>query len=402
MPLELILKEGREKSLLRRHPWVFSGAVAEINGEPVKGADVVIGDSKHHFLALASLSPESRLTARVWTFQEDEAVDQAFFDRRFQKAFKLRKAAFGALPDAFRLINAESDGLPGVIVDIYGDYAVCQLSSAGADFHRAEIANAALHYAKGVYERSDVDSRIKEGLEPSCGPLAGEELPATIEFTENGVRYSMNPRTGHKTGFYLDQRLSRLAVMNAAKDAENVLNCFCYTGGFGLAAVRGGGTQTICSKKCTPDALVAIPKGMEIVESPNGKVSCRKKQQSAILRQERDLLEKWIPKLSKQAFVKIEVKPKELIVHGTETARYKSLPIGIPLEGALKLLEKFVVYEPFFKFELDDSDARLFSVSRMCYMTIDGEWMYLESGSLEALAKKYLPHVGKESFFELE
>ena len=165
---------------------------------------------------------------------------------------------------------------------------------------------------------------------------------------------------------------------------------------------RGGGTQTICSKKCTPDALVAIPKGMEIVESPNGKVSCRKKQQSAILRQERDLLEKWIPKLSKQAFVKIEVKPKELIVHGTETARYKSLPIGIPLEGALKLLEKFVVYEPFFKFELDDSDARLFSVSRMCYMTIDGEWMYLESGSLEALAKKYLPHVGKESFFELE
>lgn len=245
MPLELILKEGREKSLLRRHPWIFSGAVAEINGEPVKGADIVIGDSKHHFLALASLSPESRLTARVWTFQEDEAVDQAFFDRRFQKAFKLRKAAFGSLPDAFRLINAESDGLPGVIVDIYSGYAVCQLSSAGADFHRAEIANAALHYAKGVYERSDVDSRTKEGLDPSCGPLAGEELPATIEFSENGVRYSMNPRTGHKTGFYLDQRLSRLAVMNAAKGAKNVLNCFCYTGGFGLAAARGGAEHVL-------------------------------------------------------------------------------------------------------------------------------------------------------------
>ena len=114
------------------------------------------------------------------------------------------------------------------------------------------------------------------------------------------------------------------------------------------------------------------------------------------------MLEKWIPKLSKQAFVKIEVKPKELIVHATETARYKSLPFGIPLEGALKLLEKFIVYEPFFKFELDDPNTRLFSVSRMCYMTIDGEWMYLESGNLETLAKKYLPHVGKESFFELE
>lgn len=165
---------------------------------------------------------------------------------------------------------------------------------------------------------------------------------------------------------------------------------------------RGGGTQIICSKKCTPDALEAIPEGMEIVESPNGKVSCHKKQQSAILPQERELLEKWIPKLFKQAFVKIEVKQKELIVHGAETTRYKSLPIGIPLEGALKLLEKFVVYEPFFKFELDDPEARLFSVFRMCYMTIDGEWMYLESGSLEAFAKKYLPHIAKESFFELE
>lgn len=164
---------------------------------------------------------------------------------------------------------------------------------------------------------------------------------------------------------------------------------------------RGGGTQIICSKKCTPDALEALPEGMKIVESPNGKVSCRKKQKSAILRQERELLEKWIPKLAKQAFVKIEVKPKELIVHGAEAARYKSLTIGIPLAGALKLLEKFVIYEPFFKFELDDPETRLFSVSRMCYMSIDGEWMYLDSGNLEVLAEKYLPHIAKESFFEL-
>ncbi len=245
MAVELILKQGREKSLLRRHPWVFSGAVAAINGEAVKGCDVAICDSRHHVLAVGGLSPDSRLTARVWTFRESEAVDQAFFDLRFQRAFELRKTVFGTLPDAYRLVNAESDGLPGVIVDLYDGYAVCQLSSAGAEFHRTELTASILRYAKGVYERSDVDSRLREGLEPRTGHLGGEELPEFIDFTENGVRFRMNPRTGHKTGFYLDQRLSRRAVMEAAKDVREVLNCFCYTGGFGLAAAKGGAAHVL-------------------------------------------------------------------------------------------------------------------------------------------------------------
>ncbi|MEI3038855.1 MAG: class I SAM-dependent rRNA methyltransferase [Victivallales bacterium] len=245
MAAELILREGREKSLLRRHPWVFSGAVAELKGGTVKGGDVVIRDSKGRFLATGALSPDSRLVARVWTFRETEAVDQAFFDQRFRQAMELRRTVFGELPEAYRLINAESDGLPGVIVDLYNGYAVCQFSSAGAEFHRAELAAAVLRYAKGAYERSDVDSRVKEGLEPRTGHLGGEELPETIEFMENGIRYRMNPRTGHKTGFYLDQRMSRRAVMEAAKTARNVLNCFCYTGGFGLAAVKGGAAHVL-------------------------------------------------------------------------------------------------------------------------------------------------------------
>ena len=246
MAAELILKEGREKSLLRRHPWIFSGAVAEVRGNTDKGGEIVIRDAKRRFLARGAFSPESQLTARVWTFQENEAVDASFFERRFQRAFELRKAVFGGtLPDACRLIHAESDGLPGVTVDLYGDYAVCQLSSAGAEFHRAELTAAVLRYAKGAYERSDLDSRIKEGLEPRTGPLGGEELPETIDFTENGVRFRMNPRTGHKTGFYLDQRCSRRAVAEAAAGARNVLNCFCYTGGFGLAAIHGGAEHVL-------------------------------------------------------------------------------------------------------------------------------------------------------------
>ncbi len=242
--MELILKEGREKSLLRRHPWIFSGAVASINGEIVKGGDVAVFDSKHRFLAAGALSPESRLTARVWIFREEE-INQDFFNRKFEQAFALRKAVFGVLPDAYRLIYAESDGLPGVIVDIYNEYAVCQFSSAGADAHKTELTNSILRYAKGVYERSDVDSRVREGLEQRAGHLGGEELPETIEFTENGIKFRMNPRTGHKTGFYLDQRNSRRAVMEAAKDAQEVLNCFCYTGGFGLAAAKGGAAHVL-------------------------------------------------------------------------------------------------------------------------------------------------------------
>ena len=180
MTAELILKEGREKSLLRRHPWVFSGAVAELRGGVVKGGDVVIRDSKGRFLATGALSPDSRLIARVWTFREAEAVDQTFFDQRFRQAMELRKTVFGELPDACRLVNAESDGLPGVIVDLYNGYAVCQFSSAGAEFHRTELTAAILRYAKGVYERSDVTPVSKRDWNRIPDRSAGKSSPKPL------------------------------------------------------------------------------------------------------------------------------------------------------------------------------------------------------------------------------
>lgn len=253
-----ILKEGREKSLLRRHPWVFSGAIQRTTGEIVPGGEVVIRSAGGEFLARAAASPSSRIAARVWTFDESEKIDLAFFQTRFQKAFQLRQAVFGgSLPDAWRLINAESDGLPGLIVDLYRNYAVCQISSAGAEHCRELIAEAILQYADGVYERSDVDFRLKEGLEPRTGPLAGAELPEMIEFEENGILFRADPRNGHKTGFYLDQRMSRKAVMEAASGAEEVLNCFCYTGGFGLAAAKGGAGHVLNVDSSAPALALA-------------------------------------------------------------------------------------------------------------------------------------------------
>lgn len=239
---ELILKKGRELSLRRRHPWIFSGAVASLKGTPQPGETVLVRDSGGSFLAWAAYSPASQIAARVWSFREEEVPGVELIRSRMETAYEYRKSVFPAgLPDAYRLVNAESDALPGLIVDLYGPYAVCQISSAGMELWRGVLGELLLRYApEGVYERSDVDSREKEGLVPRTGLLAGREPPALISFSENGIRYSCDPREGHKTGFYLDQRLNRLAVRNASAGKGEVLNCFSYTGGFGLAALKGG------------------------------------------------------------------------------------------------------------------------------------------------------------------
>ncbi len=239
---ELILKKGRELSLRRRHPWIFSGAVASLKGTPQPGETVLVRDSGGSFLAWAAYSPASQIAARVWSFREEEIPGPELFQQRLETAFSCRKSVFPAgLPDAYRLVNAESDALPGLVVDLYGPYAVCQISSAGMELWRGVLGELLLRYApEGVYERSDVESREKEGLVPRTGLLAGREPPALIPFLENGIRYFCDPREGHKTGFYLDQRMNRLAVRNASAGKGEVLNCFAYTGGFGLAALKGG------------------------------------------------------------------------------------------------------------------------------------------------------------------
>lgn len=244
---EIRLKSGKERSLLRKHPWVFSGAVAKICGQPQNGEIVRVLDSQNNFLAYAAWSETSSIALRVWSFEERETIDGVFFQRKIAAAYDLRKRIFnGSLPEAFRLVYAESDGLPGVIADLYSGCAVLQLSTAGADRFREEIADALVPYAPlGVYERSDMDSRGREGLAPVTGLLRGNAVPDKIGFTENGIRFQCDVRTGHKTGFYLDQRINRAVVAAEIPAGAEVLNCFCYTGGFGLAALRGGATSVI-------------------------------------------------------------------------------------------------------------------------------------------------------------
>lgn len=240
---KVILKPGREKSLQRRHPWIFSGAIARKTEEPEFGETVEICSSEGAFLALGAWSPRSQISARVWSFEKQE-INREFFRERVREAVRTRERLFAECPDqlgACRLIAAEGDGLPGVIADRYGDYIVCQFLSAGAEARRAEIADSLNEICApaGIFERSDVSVRRKEGLDDRTGPVCGQEPPEVIVIRENGVQYDVNVRSGHKTGFYLDQRDNREAVMAHAA-GRKVLNCFSYTGGFGVAAAVGG------------------------------------------------------------------------------------------------------------------------------------------------------------------
>lgn len=259
----LLLKKGREHSLLRRHPWVFSGAVLGIRGpDPEPGETVDIADADGHWLARGAFSPESSILVRVWTFDETEAIDEAFFARRIAEAVALRGRCGEPSPSlARRLVHGESDGLPGVVVDRYGDVIVVQLTTAGADRWRDAIVaalRAAVPDAATIYERSDAHARELEGLAPADGLLWGAEPPDVIEARWAGLAFGVPVRTGHKTGVYLDQaeNLPRVGALAAGTD---VLDAFCYTGGFTMAALRGGAKSVTALDSSAPalDALRA-------------------------------------------------------------------------------------------------------------------------------------------------
>jgi 23S rRNA (cytosine1962-C5)-methyltransferase len=238
---QLILKPGREKSLRHRHPWVFSGAVERVEGEPSPGDTVEVRSSAGEFLAVAAYSPVSRIRARVWDWQERE-IDGDFFRERIACAVRRRAALTqGAVTDALRLVHGESDGLPGVTADRYGDFIVLQLTSAGAERWREEIADALLLHtgASAIWERSDAEVRALEGLAPRAGPLRGAPPPPRLVIHEYGLRFEIEPASGHKTGFYLDQRENRRRVRALAAQ-NDVLDCFCYSGGFAINALAGG------------------------------------------------------------------------------------------------------------------------------------------------------------------
>jgi 23S rRNA (cytosine1962-C5)-methyltransferase len=195
------------------------------------------------WLARASYSPVSQIRARVWTFVPEEPVDRAFFQRKIRAAIRLRATVLPRLPEpaALRLIHSEADALPGLTVDRYGDFLVCQFLAAGVERHKSEIISILAEETgcRGVYERSDADARLKEGLIPTVGSLAGEEPPPEIVIVENGAEYRIDVRNGHKTGFYLDQRDNRAAAAAFAENRE-ILNAFSYTCGFAVACLRAG------------------------------------------------------------------------------------------------------------------------------------------------------------------
>jgi 23S rRNA (cytosine1962-C5)-methyltransferase len=288
----IVLHSGREKSLLRHHPWIFSGAVECVNGAPANGDTLPVRSAQGEFLAWAAYNAGSQITARVWSWLEAEKIDADFFRSRINAALAARdalglstrhnklkpvrpelvegherthsvglaQASTGSArteckdSNGMRLIHAESDGLPGLIVDQYGDVLVMQIGSAGAERWRDTCADILQELCNPVciYERSDSDSRTLEGLELRNGVLHGT-LPDNVEVLENGLHFKVDVAAGQKTGFYLDQRDNRALTETLARD-KDVLNCFCYTGGFSLYALRGG-AKSVLSIDASGDAL---------------------------------------------------------------------------------------------------------------------------------------------------
>ncbi len=248
------LQPGREKSLRQKHPWVFSGAIAAVEGAPAAGETVAIYSADGAFLASAAWSPASAIRARIWSFDARQAIDDAFIAGRVRAAVAARAPMLDATHTGCRLVHAESDGLPGVIADRYGEVVVMQLHSAGGEAWRGSIVSALVEATgcAAVYERSDAEVRALEGM-PSRTGIAAGVLPARIILLEDGLRYDIDVIAGQKTGFFLDQRQNRHRI-RAVAAGRDVLDCFCYTGGFTVAALAGG-ARSVLAIDSSADAL---------------------------------------------------------------------------------------------------------------------------------------------------
>ena len=267
----LILKAGRERSLLRRHPWVFSGAIERVEAAPEAGGTLAIESREGQFLGWACYSPASQIRARVWSWEEDTPIDPALIDARIASAVRRRQRLLPTL-NALRLVHGEADGLPGCVVDRYGELLVVQLLSSGAARWREAIVAALRSHtgAQQIYERSDADVLALEGLPVEIGLLHGEApvLPGIVD--EEGLRFTVDAVHGHKTGFYLDQRDNR-AQVRALADVDEVLDCFCYTGGFTASALAGG-ARHVTAIDASGDALALARNNIELNGLSAGRV----------------------------------------------------------------------------------------------------------------------------------
>ena len=246
------LHAGKEKSLLRKHPWVFDGAIARGGGD--SGETVRVESHEGRFLAWAAFRPRSRIRARVWSFDEAQRIDAAFVAGRIDRAVSARDL-FDIQSDGVRLVHGECDGLPGLVVDRYGDVLVAQFTSCASERWKPVIARALLERTglQHLYERSDSSVRQLEGLDEVCGWLAGQGSTERV-IREHGWRLGLDIARGHKTGFYLDQRDSRQRFFQWTRQRGfgSVLNCFCYTGGFTVAALAGGAGHVLSIDSSAP------------------------------------------------------------------------------------------------------------------------------------------------------
>lgn len=265
----VILKRGREKSVLNRHPWVFSGAIHRLEGSPADGELVSVLSSEREFLAAGTISRRSQIAVRLLTWDREQPVDAAFWQGRLERAIAGRTVlAADSATNAYRLVYAEADRLPGLIVDRYGPWLVMQCLTAGMARRRDELAGllARLLEPAGIYARDDADVRLKEGLALETGLLWGEEPPDVVEIVEHGLVFQVDVKTGHKTGFYLDQRPNRRRVADLAPGLD-VLNAFAYTGGFGLYAGRAG-ARTVVNIDTSSSALAQAAGNLALNDCP--------------------------------------------------------------------------------------------------------------------------------------
>lgn len=238
--------------VLRGHPWIFSGAIEKIEG----GADVAgvadVFDCEAHWIARGLWSPKSQIRVRTLTRQREE-IDGDFFSRRINQAFSIRESVLSRMTNAYRIVNGEGDFLPGLIVDRYNEFLVCQFLTAGMDCFKPLVVDslARLLAAKGIFEKSEGRVRDEEGIQPSVGVLAGEPPPELIAIKENGFKFVIDVRRGQKTGFFLDQRDNRAVLSTLARD-KKILNCFSYSGAFSVYALGGGAREVVSLDSSRP------------------------------------------------------------------------------------------------------------------------------------------------------
>ena len=284
---KIILKKGREKPVLKNHPWIFSGAIDQVEGNPDSGEPIKVLDTKGSFLAWAAYSPQSQIRARIWSWDPQQVISADFLYNQIAESLSHRKAIGFDFP-MMRLVHAESDGIPGLIVDKYEEILVVQYLSAGVEYWKDEITKSLVEIsgAKTIFERSDGHVRSLEGLPKCIGVLHGPEPGDLVTIDELGVKTVIDIKNGHKTGYYLDQKENRKEIATLCLD-KTVLDCFCYSGGFSVRALMEG-AKSVTLVDESQDALDLALKNAGANNLDNGKITIQRGDVFQVLRKFRD------------------------------------------------------------------------------------------------------------------